>query len=138
MKKFFCAFVTVCVLVALVGCGETEKSQYYAGFDGVLDFGTYSGASQIVDDETEALKEEMEADEFSAYWYSMESLGPNSEPEKVFFGYVEAMEGLGFDSSYDREQEECVLALLMNERFIISVGWYPREEEVFVLLGPAG
>ena len=138
MKKTFCAFVAVCVLVMLGGCVEAQKSQYYAGFDGVLDFGVYSGAAQIVDDEIEALKEEMKGGELAAYWYNMGSLGPDAKPEKVFFEYIEAMEGLGFDSSYDREQEKCVLAHLMNESFLISVGWYPREEEVFVLLGPAG
>lgn len=137
MKKIFHIVMAVCILVMLGGCGETEKSKYYAGFDGVLDFGIYSGASQIVDDETEELKEGMEDEELSLYWYSLESLGSDTKPEEVFFGYIHAMENLGFDSSYDREQEGYVLAHLMNESLLISLSWDPTAEEVLVMLGPA-
>lgn len=137
MRKIFAVILSVCTCVLLGACGEQTAEKDYEGFEGVLDFGAYSGASQIVDDETAGLKEEMEGEELSLYWYSLESLGSDTKPEEVFFGYIHAMENLGFDSSYDREQEGYVLAHLMNESFLISLSWDPTAEEVFVMLGPA-
>lgn len=136
MKKIAVIILGLCACVTLVACATQTVEKDYEGFEGVLDFGAYSGVAPLNDDEIEEFNRELADEGLVSYWYHLDNWDQSVSPTEVYFGYIDKMEERGFTSSYDREQEEMVIANLSNESFLITTSWSPRTEEVGVLIGP--
>lgn len=138
MRKIFAVILSVCACVLLGACGEQTAEKDYEGFEGVLDFGAYSGVEPLNDETTREFNERMEAIGIGSYSYRLENWDENASPAEVYFGYIDKMEERGFTSDYDREQENLVLVTLSNEKFVISTTWSPQIEEVGILIDTNG